>query len=104
MKAISAKCGHVKRRLKRNERLTGKVLEFALSVIGELEGSSDFEKFLRGMAGKLKAGQQLDKYEFHIMVDVLLLHERLAGPPVNSRTARTEIIDEVPTLVLNDGE
>ena len=37
MDAISAKCGHLKRRLKRNERLTGELLEFALDVAWDEE-------------------------------------------------------------------
>ena len=61
----------------RNERLTGEVLEFALSVIGESGFTGDDE--LSGMTGKLKAGQQLSDYELHIMIDVLLLHKRLGS-------------------------
>lgn len=64
-KKISTKCGHVKRRLRRNEPLTGKVLEFALSVAD------------RDIADKLKAGQPLSDYELHLMLDVYLLHKRL---------------------------
>lgn len=71
-KSISTKCGHVTRRLKNNEPLTGKVLEFALSVIGEPK-----DELLSGMARKLKIGEELSEYEAHIMVDVLLLHVRL---------------------------
>ena len=67
-KRISAKCGHVARRLSRNEALTGKVLEFALSVVGD---HSD-------IGVKLKKGEQLTGYELHLMVDVHLLHNRLA--------------------------
>ncbi len=73
MKGISAKCGHVKRRLNRNEPLEGKVLEFALSLIGEAD-----DDFLNGIAEKLKAGEKLDEYELH-MVDVLLLHVKLGA-------------------------
>lgn len=69
LKSNSARCGHVKRRLLRNERLTGKTLEFALSVVGE---DSD-------LADKLRSGQQLSDYELHWMVDVVLLHKRLSG-------------------------
>jgi hypothetical protein len=66
MRSKSAKYGHVTRRLLRNERLTGKVLESALSVVGQ------------GSTGD---------YELHIMVDVLLLHKRLeGGTPINSST------------------
>jgi hypothetical protein len=68
-------CGHVKRRLNQNEPLEGKVLEFALDeVIGETD-----DDFLKGIAEKLKAGEKLDDYEQHIMVDVLLLHTRLGA-------------------------
>jgi hypothetical protein len=78
MKAISAQCGHVKRRLRRNEPLEGKVLEFALSVIEGGKGSSN-DDFLNGIANKLKAGEKLSEYEYHIFVEVLLLHVRLGA-------------------------
>ena len=74
MKSISAMCGHVKRRLNRNEPLEGTVLEFALDLI---EGT-DIE-LLNGIAEKLKAGEKLDDYEHHTMVDVILLHVRLGA-------------------------
>jgi hypothetical protein len=61
-KSISAKCGHVKRNLLRNERLTCKTLEFALTVVDE-----DGE-----IGEKLKAGKA-------IVIDVLLLHKRLGS-------------------------
>ncbi|OGC77575.1 MAG: hypothetical protein A2Z27_00120 [candidate division Zixibacteria bacterium RBG_16_50_21] len=78
MKAISAKCGHVKRRLNQGKPLEGKVLEFALSVVeGGMRSSND--DFLKGIADKLKAGEKLSEYEHHIMVDVLLLHIRLGA-------------------------
>ena len=72
MKSISAMCGHVKRRLNQNEPLEGKVLEFALDIVGETDND-----FLNGIAEKLKAGEKLGEYEYHILVDVLLLHVRL---------------------------
>lgn len=78
MKSISARCGHVKRRLSRNEPLKGKVLEFALSIV-EGDCRSPDDELLRGMAEKLKAGEALSDYEYHIMVDVLLLHVRLGS-------------------------
>lgn len=67
-KQISTQCGHVARHISRNEPLTGKVLEFALTVVGE---DSD-------IGIKLKNGEQLDEYERHLMLDVYLLHKRLA--------------------------
>jgi len=75
-KRISARCGHVKRRLSRDEPLTGELLEFALDVLGEGNFAGKGEL---STAEKLKAGQQLNEYEFHIMVDVLLLHTRLGA-------------------------
>jgi hypothetical protein len=68
-KWISTKCGHVKRYLRRNERLTGKTLEFALTVVGE-----DSE-----IGEKLKAGEALTEYERHLVLDVWLLHRRLGS-------------------------
>lgn len=66
-KKISTKCGHVKRCLTRKKPLTGKVLEFALSVV---DGD---------IADKLKAGQPLSDYELHLILDVYLLHKRLGS-------------------------
>ena len=68
-RSISAQCGHVKRDLLRNKRLTGKTLEFALSVVGH-----DSE-----IGEKLKAGRALTEYELHLMIDVFLLHVRLGA-------------------------
>ena len=65
-KRFSTLCGHVARRLKNNERLTGNVLECALSAVGD-------EK----TAEKLRNGEPLDDYEKHLIVDVRLLHMRL---------------------------
>lgn len=67
-KSISTKCGHVKRRLVRDEPLTGALLEFALDTVGD-----------ERIAAKLKAGQKLSDYELHLMVDVFLLHKRLGA-------------------------
>jgi hypothetical protein len=66
---IGAQCGHVKRNVARGKRLTGKTLEFALSVVGE-----DSE-----IGEKLKTGTPLTDYESHLLVDVHLLHVRLGA-------------------------
>lgn len=66
-KRVGARCGHVKRRLIRNERLEGDLLEFAVGVAGE---GTDIAK-------KLEAGEKLSAYELHLMLDVFLLHARL---------------------------
>ncbi|MHC2466696.1 hypothetical protein [Bradyrhizobium embrapense] len=66
-KQISARCGHVTRRLRQGKRLTGKTLEFALQVVGEESA----------IGVKLKAGIALTDYESHLLIDVFLLHFRL---------------------------
>ena len=85
VKSISAQCGHVKRRLNNGEPLEGKTLEFALGLVDVDEDNpdSEFANFCRGIADKLKSGEQLDDYEEHIFVDVILLHAKLgSGNPI----------------------
>lgn len=65
-KQIGAKCGHVKRRLMRNEPLTGSLLEFALSVVGS-------SPWTDAIPEKLKSGQPLSEYELYLMVDIFLV-------------------------------
>lgn len=78
----SAKLGHIKRRLLADEPLTGETLELALSLVN---GSP--ETAYQSIAEKLKAGAPLNDYECHLMVDVRLLHARLAHSlPLNSST------------------
>jgi SRSO17 transposase len=66
-KVFSTKCGHLKRRIIANERLSGKVLEFALHVIPD-----------DAICEKIKEGKKLTDYERHLIVDVWLLHLRLS--------------------------
>ena len=68
-KRNSARCGHVKRKLKQGKRLEGDLLEFAIDII---PGNPD-------LVAKLRAGQQLDDYELHCMIDMYLLHARLGA-------------------------
>lgn len=89
MNATSARCGHVKRRLARREPLTGLLLQFALDAIGDGVREPGDELF-DGMAEKLRAGTPLDEYELHIMLDVVLLHIRLAGLAAERRTRTAE--------------
>lgn len=65
----SARYGHVKRRLRRNVRLTGGLLELALEAIGADNGRTG-DALRDGIASKLVAGDRLDEYELHVMVDV----------------------------------
>lgn len=74
MNSVSAMCGHVKRKLSRGEALEGNILDFALDLV---KGSSDAT--FHGIARKLGAGEQLDDYELHLVVDVLLLHKKLGS-------------------------
>jgi hypothetical protein len=64
-KRLSALRRDVKRGLKKNERLTGDVLELAVKAVDETT------------AEKLRKGEPLDDYEKHLIVDVVLLHMRL---------------------------
>ena len=66
-KRFATQCGHVSRRLYRNERLTGELLELAVSAC-----------FEDTTADKLRKGEPLSDYEKHLIVDVALLHMRLA--------------------------
>jgi len=68
-RSISTKCEQIKRCLRQNKRLTGKTLEFALTVVGEESEIGE----------KLKAGKTLTDYELHLVVDVWLLHRRLSS-------------------------
>ena len=77
MKTINAKCGHVKRRLVRNDPLSGKVLDFALSVIEQSRERTNDTALLDRISRKLANEEELSDYEAHIMIDVLLLHKRL---------------------------
>lgn len=67
-KRFGARCGHIKRKLRLGERLEGELLEIAVDVAGPHSQIVD----------KLKAGQPLGDYELHLMLDVFLLHARLA--------------------------
>ena len=75
-KSMSARFGHIKGRLIREEALTGKHLELALDVVGD--GSSG-DELIDGISNKLQTGQKLDAYELHLMLDVFLLHAKLAS-------------------------
>ncbi|MCD8496746.1 MAG: hypothetical protein LRZ85_00845 [Alphaproteobacteria bacterium] len=67
-KKVSSRLGHIKRRLKRDEPLTGDLLEMALDITG-----------FPDIAEKLKDGEKLNDYEYHLFVEVELLHARLGA-------------------------
>lgn len=67
-KSHSARCGHVKRVLAKGERLTGDLLTFVLDMDIDDE-----------IARKLQAGERLNDYELHLMLDVYLLHQKLGA-------------------------
>lgn len=79
-KSRGANYGHVKRRLSRNEPLTGKTIELALDLVPySVPPKDQNDKLFNSISDKLNAGEPLNEYEHHIMVDVLLLHARLGG-------------------------
>ena len=82
-RSFSARCSHVTRRLNAEEPLTGKVLETALEVIENGRRRFSDGDFLDGIVKKLIAGEKLGEYEYHIIVDVLLLHIRLSHEPIS---------------------
>ncbi|MCS5710428.1 hypothetical protein [Candidatus Berkiella aquae] len=78
-KSRGASYGHVKRRLSRNEPLTGKTLELALDLVPyNIPAKDQHDELFNSIYSKLNAGQPLNEYEYHIMVDVLLLHANLS--------------------------
>ena len=74
-KSRGARYGHITRRLSRNEPLTGKTLELALELVN-VYGDDEQSRFVRNIGVKMQAGQPLDQYEYHIVVDVLMVHEK----------------------------
>lgn len=73
-KSKGASHSHVTRRLRNKEPLSGKSLKLALSIVGN---GSTGDELRDAIAKKIIAGQPLEEYELHIMVDVLLPHTRL---------------------------
>lgn len=76
LKSVNGRLGHIKRRLLRGEPLTRDLLELAQEIVGD-GGSGD--ELMDRIANKLNAGQKLNDYELHLMVDVLLRHTKLAN-------------------------
>lgn len=77
-KLVIGRCGHIKRRLRRKEPLTGDLLKFALDLVEpDPKNQDEFAQFGRRMATKLKHGMPLDDYELHIMEEIFLLNARL---------------------------
>jgi hypothetical protein len=68
----------IKRCLSSNEPLTGKTLELALDLV-DVHGDDDNSRLIRNIGVKMKAGQQLNEYEHHLLVDVLMLHAQLGS-------------------------
>lgn len=68
----------VKRCLSNNEPLTGRTLELALDLV-DVHGDDEQSLFVKNIGVKMKAGQALDEYEHHVLVDVLMLHAQLGA-------------------------
>ena len=71
MKDINAKCSQVKRKLLKDEPLTGDLLEFALDLLGTEEHKKNHPVF-QNISDQLKSGKPLGEYESHIMLHVRL--------------------------------
>lgn len=69
---------NIKQCLVNKERLTGKELEIALDLVDVL-GDDEQSRFVRNIGTKMKEGEPLDEYEYHILVDVLMLHQQLSS-------------------------
>jgi hypothetical protein len=76
-KSMGSRLGHIKRRLAKKEPLTGETLDLAMELVA-VHGDDEKSKFVRNIGVKMGAGQPLDEYEYHILVDVLMLHTRLS--------------------------
>ena len=77
-RSISAQCGHVKRQLSDTGYLKGKSLLFALEVIEEkLNENPKNDDFLITLKEKIANEKPLSEYEYHLFVEVILLHKRL---------------------------
>jgi hypothetical protein len=63
---------HVTRRLNNGEPLEGKTLEFALKLVtcDAPEAGINHDPFYQRIAEKLKTGQPLDDYEYHMVFEV----------------------------------
>lgn len=72
-RGFSARCGHIARRLRANQPLTGKVLELALDIIDEIDCPGAEVDAIRE---KIRTGAQLTDYESHIMIDAILVNKR----------------------------
>lgn len=62
---------NVTRCLLNKEPLTGKTLELALGLV-DVHGDDEQSNFVKNIGIKMKAGQPLDEYEHHMVVDVLM--------------------------------
>ena len=75
-RSLIGKCSHITRQLSKDGKLSSKTLEFALSII-EAQKEYPNDKLLNSIHEKLSTKQNLNDYELHIIVDVLLVHKRL---------------------------
>lgn len=80
MNEIGRKVAHAKRLINAGEPLKGDILEFTLGSLPDPQPNpSKTDEVWVSIARKLKAGEKLDNYEHHLMVDMVLLHVRLAA-------------------------
>ncbi len=78
MNETSNRCTQLSRRLKANKPVTGELLAFALSLVPDRNAARrEYDEVWADAIEKLKAGEPLYDYAYHLLVDVILLHVRL---------------------------
>lgn len=78
LKSMSARLGHIKRKLSNEEPLKKKSLELALDVIDDLKKqSSNNDPSIDKIRDKLILGHPLDEYEYHCFVEGALLRYKI---------------------------
>lgn len=79
-KSEGAIYSNLERRLVNKEPLTGQTLDYALKLVASDPNSEDreFSNKLDEITKKLKSGESLDNSEASLVIDVLLVHDRLS--------------------------
>jgi hypothetical protein len=77
-KRYGAKLSHVTRHLNEKKPMTGKVLETALRLVtcDDPTAGINSDPFFQKIAKKMIAGEPLDDYEYHMVVDVHMVHSK----------------------------
>lgn len=79
-KSLGMKYGIVTKHLIEKKPMKGKTLETALSLVTceDPAAGVNTDPLTMGIAQKLRAGEPLNDYEAHLMIDVWMLHSKLS--------------------------